>query len=220
MTDLIEEMQRYYERRAPIYDHSMGYDDVERVAALKPVTDLVSEAFASRTVLEIACGPGFWTGWYGGVARGVVATDFNATMLREARRKKALARGVSLLAADAYALPFGGRPFDAALAGDWLAHVPMKRMADFLDGLHATLLPGSRVVFIDQSPGSHSIQAFDDEGNHVQTRSLPDGSTYRVIKHFLSDTEIESVVGAYARGRVVISRFPEIRRVVVSYETT
>jgi len=219
MTDPVAEMQRYYERRAPIYDHSMGYDDEDRIASLKPVTEFLSHAFASRTVLEIACGPAFWTAWYGGAAHRVVATDFNASMLREAMKRRGLAGHVSLLATDAYALPFGRRRFDAVFAGDWLAHVPMKRMADFLDGLHATVVPGSRVVFLDQSPGSHSIQDFDDEGNHVQTRSLPDGSTYRVIKHFFSDAEIESVLGAYARGPVAIARHPEIRRVVVSYVT-
>jgi len=219
MTDLVAEMQRYYERRAPIYDHSMGYDDPDRVSALRPVTYPLAEAFASRTVLEIACGPGFWTGRYCDGARRVVVTDFNATMLREAKKKDRVAREVRMLAADAYALPFGGRQFDAAFASDWLAHVPMNRMATFLDGMHGTLVQGSRVVFVDQSPGGHSIQGFDDEGNHVQTRSLPDGSTYRVIKHFLSDIEIGSILGDYARGPIEVSRHPELRRVVVSYTT-
>jgi len=213
-------MQRYYERRAPIYDHSMGYDDPDRVTALKPVTDLLGEVFASRTVLELACGPAFWTGWYCGSAHRVVATDFNETMLLEARRKESLTGGVSLLVADAYALPFGAGRFDAAFAGDWLAHVPMGRMTDFLDGLHATLSAGSRVVFIDQSPAGHSIQAFDDRGNHIQTRSLPDGSTYRVIKHFLSDEEIASVLGGYADGPIEVSRYPALRRVVVRYTSS
>jgi hypothetical protein len=35
-TDLVREMQQYYDRRAPVYDQSMGYDDPAIVEAIAP----------------------------------------------------------------------------------------------------------------------------------------------------------------------------------------
>ncbi|OGW41034.1 MAG: hypothetical protein A2X79_08590 [Desulfuromonadaceae bacterium GWB2_53_15] len=57
---------------------------------------------------------------------------------------------------------------------------------------------------------------YDNEGNHLQTRKLPDGSSSRVIKHFLSDQELMDLFCQYS-GHVEIIRYPHCRRIVVSY---
>jgi hypothetical protein len=58
---VVEAMQAYYARRAPDHDQSMGYDR-EPGAALRAVIDLLSDGMRGREVLEVACGPCFWTG--------------------------------------------------------------------------------------------------------------------------------------------------------------
>lgn len=213
---IVEEMQTYYARRAPVYDASMGYDDPAKVALLGGVIASLRRQLEGRTVLELACGPGFWTQFVSQVATAVTATDYNESTLAQARLK-GLGAHVELRVADAYDLSSVPGTFDGAFAGDWFAHVPKSRVQGFLDGLHQRLTPGARVVFCDQLPGSESWSGMHDvEGNHLQERTLPDGSRYRVIKHFLSDGELHEIFDRHA-DRLTIERYPECRRVVVGY---
>jgi ubiquinone/menaquinone biosynthesis C-methylase UbiE len=217
MTSLVEEMRAYYARRAPVYDASMGYDDPAKVARLQPVANSLRRQMKDRTALEIACGPGFWTQVVSEVATAVAATDCNESVLAEARKKPLDWRKVSLLVADAYDLSAATGAYDAAFAVDWLAHVPKSRFHEFLEGLHKRLEANARVVFCDQLAGPDSwTDVYDDEGNHLQERHLPDGSRYQVIKHFLSDTEFQDLFSRYT-DHVDIERYPESRRVVVGY---
>ncbi len=78
---LVEEMQRYYGRRAPLYDASMGYDSGQTVEGLVPVIDLLKSLMQDRRVLEIGCGPCFWTGFVSESATSILATDFNESTL-------------------------------------------------------------------------------------------------------------------------------------------
>jgi ubiquinone/menaquinone biosynthesis C-methylase UbiE len=216
---IIEEMQRYYGQRASVYDSSMGYDDDSKVRVLLPIIERVRSAMRGRQVLEIACGPGFWTQFAAETAVSVTATDYNSLTLDEARKKRLPLDRVSLLQADAYRLDLIPGFFDALLAVDWLAHVPLSRMEGFLAGAIRRVRSGSPIVFIDQLPGEHSVTGvFDDEGNPIQERRLSDGSSFRVIKHFLSDAQIEALFSGLA-GELSIRRFPECRRVMVMFVT-
>lgn len=214
---IVEEMQAYYGKRAPVYDSSMGYDDQEKVKSLLPVSNRIRGLLEGRSVLEIACGPCFWTEQVSGVAKTVLATDYNESTLEQARRKCLDWDKVSLQAADAYELSRVKGTFDAALAVDWFAHVPRSRFHEFLRGLHGRLQASSIVVLCDQLPGTESLSGmYDSEGNHIQTRELPDGSRCRVIKHFLSDQELMDLF-CYYSDHVEIVSYPECRRNVVSY---
>ena len=215
--ELIAEMQAYYERRASWYDSSMRYDDAEYVQSLEPVFEALRNEMHDRDVLEIACGPGFWTERLAASARSILATDYNESTLTEARRKGMDAARVTFARADAYELASIDGGFTGSFAVDWLAHVPLSRFRQFLDGLHARLAPGARVAFCDQMPWPTSMTGiYDAEGNHVQERKLRDGSRYRVIKHFFSDSEYRETVAPYTDD-VTIRRFPEQRRVLASY---
>jgi ubiquinone/menaquinone biosynthesis C-methylase UbiE len=214
---IIEEMQNYYGKRASVYDSSMGYDDDEKVRALLPIIEWVRDTMRGRHVLEIACGPGFWTQFASETAASIVASDFNQSTLEEARKKGLPSDRVSLLRADAYRLDLIPGIFDAILSVDWLAHVPISRMEGFLSGAIRRVRAGSPIMFIDQLPKEHSITGvFDAEGNHIQERSLPDGSVFRVIKHYFSDDEIANLFAGFA-GDLSIQRYPECRRQIVTF---
>jgi SAM-dependent methyltransferase len=214
---LIAGMQAYYARRAPIYEASMGYDRPEFVRSLAPIITALCNAMRNRTVLEIACGPGFWTRHASEVARAIVATDYNESTLALARAKGLDPARVQFVRSDAYDLSSVAGSFTGAFAVDWLAHVPRSRLSVFLDQLHGRLAPGARVAFCDQTPGPSSITPLRDaEGNHLQERTLPDGSRYHVIKHFFSDDHWRDMLADCAEA-IDIQRFTEQRRVVVSY---
>lgn len=215
--EIVREMQAYYGKRAPQYDRSMGYDDHNTLAMLSPVIRQITNLLERKRVLEIACGPCFWTERVSEGAKSVLATDYNDATLAQARRKDLDWSKISLQRADAYDLSTVQGSFDAALAVDWFAHVLKSRFHEFLKGLHHRLLPGSTVVLCDQLPGSESLSGmFDSEGNHLQTRELPDGSSCRVIKHFLTDMELTELLCHYS-DQVEITKYPHCRRVVVSY---
>ena len=217
---IIEEMQNYYGRRASVYDSSMGYDDDAKVRSLLPIIECVREIMRGRHVLEIACGPGFWTQFAAETAASVVATDYNQSTLDEAKKKSLPIDRVSLLQADAYRLDLIPGIFDAILSVDWLAHVPLSQMEEFLSGALRRVRPGAPLMFIDQLPGEHSLSGvFDAEGNHIQERVLPDGSAFRVIKHFFSDDELANLFSGFS-GELRIQRFPECRRIIVIFVST
>ncbi len=215
LRDPSEEMQNYYCLRAGEYDASMGYDDPEVLARHQPVISELRRIAADRNVLELACGPCYWTEQISGVAESITATDFNESTLAEARKKNLPWNRVSLLQADAYNLdPIPG-DFNMVMAVDWFAHVPRSRIADFLAGVIRRIPDGSPLVLIDQTPGSGSFTGeADDEGNHIQERLLASGERFRVIKHFFSDEEIHVYLEPHARD-LTIKRFPGCRRILV-----
>ncbi len=213
---IVSRMQEYYRRRAGIYDASMGYDDPQVVARLAPVIDYLRRRLHGRTVLELACGPCFWTEAIEETVQSIVAMDYNETTLAMAWRKQLNWQKIRLCRADAYWLPFRAAAFDACLAVDWFAHVPLSRMRAFLDGLRRCLMQGATVIFCDRMLcDDEELSRFDEDGNHLQERVLPDGSRYLIIKHFFTDDQYRSLLADHVT-QLAIDRYPDSRRVLVS----
>ena len=214
---IIDEMRLYYDQRATIYDQSRGYDDPSILVPLQPVIDHIGCELKNLNVFEVACGTGFWTQQICHFANKILATDFNQSTLKQAGMKNLPSDLVSLQQADAYDLSHIEGEFDAAMAIDWFSHVPKSRMDQFLEGLHQILKEGATIIFCDQLAGENSIAGiYDGEGNHIQERNLPNGSKHRVIKHFMTEEEIEARFSAYAK-EIRISKFPTCGRLVIVY---
>ena len=96
----------------------------------------------------------------------------------------------------------GDETFDAAFAGFWWSHVPLQRLAGWLETVHARLEPGARVVLLDNRfvPASSTpISRRDEHGNTYQNRPLDDGSVHEVLKNFPRCDEAFAMLGARAR---------------------
>src|SRR5690349_22677599 len=78
-------LREYYARRAAEYEKI--YSKPERQANLARMTDDVAEAFRGRSVLEVACGTGWWTPHIARHAQRVDAYDINDETLAIARTK-------------------------------------------------------------------------------------------------------------------------------------
>ncbi|WP_299487653.1 class I SAM-dependent methyltransferase [Acaryochloris sp. IP29b_bin.137] len=212
---LIQEMQTYYHHRAALYDVSMGYDQPETVMQLTPVIERLRQLVTDKKVLEIACGPCFWTQQIYDCTHSILATDFNQSVLNQAAMKKLSSDKVQMQQADAYQLDGVPSNFEVALAIDWLSHVPKTRLQGFLKNLHRHVQ--GMVIFCDQLPGPQSqTDTFDEEGNHLQQRTLPDSSSYTVIKHFFCNQEINSIFTPFTP-QIAIERFPQTRRLLIHY---
>lgn len=197
------QMQSYYAARAPEYDNV--YLKPERQSDLRAIEGWLAPVFAGATVLEVACGTGYWTQFIAQTATHVVAIDASPETMRIAKSRVPEAK-VEFLVGDAYKLPSHRGRFGAAFAGFWFSHVPKDRRREFLHGLSAVLMPGARVVLLDNRyvEGSSSpIMETDSDGNTYQARKLKDGSTHRVLKNFPSEAELHaSVVGLGTSGRL------------------
>jgi ubiquinone/menaquinone biosynthesis C-methylase UbiE len=179
-------MEPYYEQRAAEYDEwytgeglfatrdRPGWD--EDVRAL---LDVVASLSPDRT-LDVACGTGFLTR----ALRGdVVGVDASQAMLTRSRAEHEL----TVVRADAFALPFRDRAFDRVLTGHFYGHLSPEQRARFLD--EASRVAPSLVV-VDAK--LHDLV----EPEQIQERILNDGSRHEVFKrYFVADQLVDELGG-------------------------
>ena len=191
-TPVSTDLAAYYAARAAEYERV--YEKAERQADLRSLRTRVAEYFLARSVLEIACGTGYWTTEIAKTALTVTATDASPEVLQLAEAKSSLKQPtVTLMLGDAFDLPGIPGRFDAGFAGFWWSHVPRERMSAFLDGLHRRLGTGARMMFIDNryvEENSTPISRRDAAGNTYQQRTLSTGLTYEVLKNFPEEWEL------------------------------
>ena len=186
----------YYRRRALEYERI--YAKPERQADLAIMRGWIRGELAGHDVLELACGTGYWTQIIASAARSVLAVDLAEEPLEIARAKDYPFGKVRFGEADAYRLEGVPGRFSAGLACFWWSHVPKSRLAEFLDGWHARLGAGARVVCLDNryvEGSSTPVSRRDEEGNTYQLRRLDDGSVHEVLKNFPDGRELRKVLG-------------------------
>ncbi len=201
MAPIEARMADYYLRRAAYYERV--YMKPERQTDLRAMEAWLAPPFADRNVLEIACGTGWWTPCGAARAKHWLATDLNPETFSIAQAKP-MPASVEFRTLDAYS--FDGlqadERFDAAFAGCWWSHIPLQRLAPWLASLHARLVPGARVVMLDNScvqTSSTPISRRDSEGNTYQQRALDDGSSHEVLKNFPTPDEAIAALGQGVR---------------------
>ena len=173
LEDLLAEQAAYYRAVAPEYEaHGLvlagGEELVAALDAFSPTGD----------VLELACGPGVWTGQLLRHADSVTAVDASPEMLELAARRHG--DRVRFLQADL----FGWQPdrrYDVVFFGFWLSHVPLELFDAFWARVADALVPGGRVFFVDDAYRT-AEELVEGESSSVIQRRLSDGTTYRAVK--------------------------------------
>jgi ubiquinone/menaquinone biosynthesis C-methylase UbiE len=190
----------YYSARAREYEQI--YFRPERQSELRVLRDVIPALFSDLPVLEIACGTGYWTQYLANLARSICATDLSPEVLEVARSKGLDSDRVRFLIADAMALPPELGTFEAAFCGFWWSHIPRAAIPEFLSSLHGHLVPGAKVVLLDNlyvEDSSTAISRKSEAGDTYQLRRLHDGSTHEVLKNFSTEQELRNQIGARAR---------------------
>ena len=177
--DLIAEQIAYYRARAPEYD-ATAYPET----AGARIASIVAGLGICGDVLELACGTGMWTPQLARQAARVLAVDAAPEAIAIARRR--CPPNVEFEVADL----FTWRPtrrFDTVFFSAWLSHVPTDRVPDFFAMLRDCLVPGGRVVFIDEPVHvAAKERRLDPE---AVERTLNDGTRHRIVKVFLDHRE-------------------------------
>jgi demethylmenaquinone methyltransferase/2-methoxy-6-polyprenyl-1,4-benzoquinol methylase len=188
-------MEQYYSKRAAEYEQI--YQKPERQHELEWLRGRIPALLSERTVLEVACGTGYWTQFIARTAAMVHACDINDSVLEIAREKPIPKNRVDFFKADAVTLEGVPPGCDAAFAGFWWSHVKKSELAKFVQNLASKLEPGAVVVILDNQyaeGSSTAISRRDAEGNTYQMRHLANGEEHEVLKNFPTADELRSAV--------------------------
>jgi SAM-dependent methyltransferase len=191
---------QYYANSAS--NHDRVYDKPELQDELDMLRERIADALEGHTVLELACGTGFWTREIMYTAKSVLATDINPEMLAMARLRGLDPAIVSYRVVDAFDLPADLGQFSAVFIGFWWSHIKREEQERFLASLRAAFGKDLLLVMADESyvEGlSNTVARTDLEGNTYQIRVAQDGERYELVKCYPTDSFLRKKLGGSAR---------------------
>lgn len=172
--DLLDEQVAYYRALAADYldqglDLPGGGELTHALNAFQP----------RGSVLELACGPGVWTGQLLRYAADVTAVDASPEMLAIAATR-VFAERVRFIRADLFTWR-PDRRYDVVFFGFWLSHVPAERFESFWSLVADCLKPQGRVFFADDAYRTRD-ELVEGPSSSTIRRKTPDGTAYRIVK--------------------------------------
>jgi SAM-dependent methyltransferase len=188
---LLAEQRAYYRAVGPEYGRSAIPEVDETVfAAAETALSGAIEAFGvTGDVLELACGPGTWTGSLLDRDSSVTAIDAAPEMLAIARARVGDER-VRFIQADIFEwVP--DRLYDRVFFGFWLSHVPLDRFESFWAIVAHALKPDGRVLFFDDGYRTEEELIEGPESSTIR-RTVADGTAYRLVKVPHTPEELEA----------------------------
>ena len=188
------DLSSYYSNRA--HEYEKIYDKPERQEDLTRLSKLLQEIFSGRELLEIACGTGFWTQRIAETAREILATDISSPVLNIARSKTYTNARVTFRPADFNNIHSHGS-HESLFGGFIWSHIKVQDLPAFLKLVKEQVVPGGRLVFIDNNfvkGSSTPIATKDKQGNTYQNRILENGNEYQVLKNFPTEKFIRKLL--------------------------
>lgn len=180
-----QDLVSYYSDRAKEYEKV--YLNPAEQGDLQTAEKIFQDIFANKTVLEIACGTGYWTERIAKTATSILATDINESVIEIARSRQE--ENINFAIADMFDFS-SEKKFDAVFGGFIWSHILLQNLDEFLKRVKSLLCSKGTVVFIDGNAvaGTNhdlkNITKIDKFGNTFQTRKLENGSSHLVLKNF------------------------------------
>ena len=174
LTRLLTEQAAYY--------HALGVHYLDQGLDLPGGDELAEalEAFRpSGSVLELACGPGMWTGQLLRHTSDVTAVDASPEMLTVTAARLGSSR-VHLVQADLFNWT-PDRRYDVVFFGFWLSHVPLERFEPFWSMVADCLKDDGRVFFADDAYRTPD-ELVEGPSSSTIRRRLDNGTSYRLVK--------------------------------------
>jgi len=191
-------INEYYSKRAKEYEQIYYRDDPVRQSELAKIKNLIRNSFRNKSVLEIACGTGYWTKTVTQTAKNITAVDSSAEMLEVAKAKMLKA---NFMLDNAYSLKNVREKFNGGLANFWFSHIHKSQINSFLDTFHKKLQTKSIVIMTDnvfnKAIGGELIKIHGNE-NTYKVRTLGDGTTYRILKNYYNEEELNVIFKKYS----------------------
>lgn len=191
---------QYYANSAS--NHDRVYDRPERQEDLAAMRASVAEAVRGHTVLELACGTGYWTKVIAQTAASVHATDINVEMIELGKLRALPAAQVRFSVADAFDLPADLGRYTAVFIGFWFSHVKREEQERFLAHLRERIGRDLFLILLDDAyveGSSETVARTDLQGNTYQIRVAGDGERYELTKNYPSDSALRKKLASSVR---------------------
>jgi demethylmenaquinone methyltransferase/2-methoxy-6-polyprenyl-1,4-benzoquinol methylase len=187
--------ERYYRARAAEYEQIYYRDVPDRRREIDEACARLQKLVAGRTVLDLACGTGYWTRVIAETAARITAVDVAPEMLSEAR-KKPYPADVEFVEGDMFELTYP-EAFEVVSVGFWFSHQPRQEYEAFFDLVSASLAPGGRIWLIDNNPPAEGSRLesvrVDGYGNNYKKRYLDRGDEYTILKNYFDKDELAKI---------------------------
>lgn len=143
------------------------------------------------TVLELACGTGWWTEQLLQYADHITAIDAGKETIAINKHKVGTDK-VTFITADIFSWQPKTR-YDVVFFSFWLSHVPEQKFEDFWKLVRQALKPHGRVFFIDslQSEKHNKTFTINNLKDNSSIRKLNDGRTFKIVKLFYDPKTLE-----------------------------
>ncbi|EJR42887.1 class I SAM-dependent DNA methyltransferase [Bacillus cereus group sp. BceL296] len=189
-------MKMYYNERAHEYEKVYFRNDPIRQKEQILIQQKLQKLFTDQSILEIACGTGYWTQFIAKTAKHITALDYSNEVLNIANQKNISPSKVNFLQRDAYQLDKISGNFEGGIANFWFSHIPKFRIQEFLNQLHNKLGSGTTVFMADniyiKSIGGTLIYKENDP-NTYKLRTLDNGTKYEIIKNYYTEEELKNI---------------------------
>jgi len=185
-----EELSRLLDEQAAYYG-ALAADYLDQVLDLPGGDELTEALEAFRpagSVLELACGPGVWTGQLLRHAAELTAVDASPEMLAIAAARVGDER-VRFVQADLFSWK-PDRRYDVVFIGFWLSHVPLERFESFWSLVADGLKEDGRVFLADDAYRTPD-ELVEGPSSSTIRRQLDDGTSYRLVKVPHQPAELE-----------------------------
>ena len=178
-----QDLVSYYKDRAKEYEKV--YLKPERQNDLQKATTILQSLFSQKTILEIACGTGYWTEKIAETATAIYATDINESVIDIAENRHYKDK-VTFELTDIYTF-MPHKKYESVFGGFIWSHILHQDLDKFVDKIKNFVTSDGTIVFMDNNyvEGSNlAIMKTDEQGNTYQTRQLENGTLHLVLKNF------------------------------------
>ena len=182
-------MLDYYNKRLEEYESI--YAKPERQNDLQKLVAVLQADIKNCTVLELACGTGWWPEKIAAHASSWTATDADPAALEIVQQKTIQGLSTTQLL-NAYK-PHVNELVDCVFAAHWYSHLKLNELQAFFEAVRSCLKPGGCLIMLDNKyviGSSTPISRTDTIGNTYQRRPLKDGSTHEVLKNFPTQDQL------------------------------
>jgi SAM-dependent methyltransferase len=191
---------RYYASSTQAADAALSR--AERANDLSQVRERIAQLVRGQTVLELACGTGYWTEVIAANADKVLATDILDEMIARAQTRRFPEGKVAFRKVDGLDLPDDLGTFSCVFIGFWWSHLKRDEQDALLAQLRARLGHDVTLILLDDvyvEGSSTTIARTDAQGNTYEIVAAPDGERFELPKNYPADSALRKRLGGAVR---------------------
>ena len=191
---------RYYASSTQAADAALSR--AERANDLSKVRERIAQLVRGQTVLELACGTGYWTEVIAANADKVLATDILDEMIARAATRRFPEGNVAFRKVDGLDLPEDLGTITCVFIGFWGSHLKRDEQDALLAQLRVRLGSDVSLILLDDAyveGSSTTIARTDAQGNTYEIVAAPDGERFELPKNYPADSALRKRLGGEVR---------------------